>query len=397
MNLGKTIFAQLIEFLPARYEFNKCVERYADKRDARSFSFWDHFLCMSFAQLTYRESLRDIEVCLRAQGKKLYHMGIRGSVSRSTLAHANANRDWRIFADYARVLIAYAQELHKAEKPSLLEQVSSAVYALDATIIQVCLSLFPWAPYNRAQGGIKMHTQLDLKSKIPTFIAITSGKTYELSVLDALQLEPGAFYVMDRGYLDYGRLFRLDQAKSFYVIRAKRDISYRRVYSRAVDKDTGLRVDQTIRLTNDRAKKAYPSFLRLVRFCDPTTKKHFLFLTNNFDLSALTIATMYRSRWDIELFFRWVKQHLRIKSFFGLTENAVHVQLWSAICTYVLVIIARKKLGLTNLSLYTVLQILSISIVDKKPILQAFDDLSDFSYECESDKQLNLWDIHIGQ
>jgi len=397
MNLRKTIFAQLIEFLPPRYEFNKCVARYAHRREARGFSFWDHFLCMAFAQLTYRESLRDIEVCLRSQGKKLYHMGIRGSVSRSTLAHANANRDWRIFADYAQVLISYARELHKTDEPSLLEQVSSAVYALDATIIQVCLSLFPWAPYNRAQGGIKMHTQLDLKSKIPTFIAITSGKTYELSVLDTLQLEPGAFYVMDRGYLDYARLFRLDQAKSFFVIRAKRDIGYRRVYSRAADKDTGLRFDQTIRLTNDRAKKNYPSQLRLIRLFDAKTKKHFLFLTNNFELPALTIATMYRSRWDIELFFRWVKQHLRIKSFFGVTENAVHVQLWTAICTYVLVIIARKQLALTHLSLYTVLQILSISIVDKKPILQAFDDSSYFTQDPESPKQLNLWDIHIGQ
>jgi len=397
MNLGKTIFAQLIEFLPPRYEFNKCVARYAKTREARSFSFWDHFLCMVFAQLTYRESLRDIEVCLRSQGKKLYHMGIRGSVSRSTLAHANANRDWRIFADYAKVLISYARELHRADEPALFQQISSAVYALDATIIQVCLSLFPWAPYNRAQGGIKMHTQLDLKSQIPTFIAITSGKTYELSVLDTLQLEPGAFYVMDRGYLDYGRLFRLDQAKSFYVIRAKRDIGYRRVYSRVVDKDTGLRVDQTIRLTNDRAKRNYPSQLRLIRFFDAKTKKYLLFLTNNFELPALTIATMYRSRWDIELFFRWVKQHLRIKSFFGVTENAVHVQLWTAICSYVLVLIARKQLGLTHLSPYTVLQILSISIVDKKPILRAFDDSRYLSEDVQPPKQLNLWDVHVGQ
>jgi hypothetical protein len=397
MNNGKTIFAQLMEFLPPRHEFNKCVERYAGKNEARSFSFWDHFLCMSFAQLTYRESLRDIEVCLRSQGKKLYHMGIRGSVARSTLAHANANRDWRIFADYARVLISYAQELHKTDEPSILAEVSNAIYALDATIIQVCLSLFPWAPYNRAQGGIKMHTQLDLKSKIPTFIAITSGKTYELSILDTLQLEPGAFYVMDRGYLDYRRLFRLDQAKSFYVIRAKRDIGYRRIYSRAVDKDTGLRVDQTIRLTNDRAQRNYPTNLRLVRFFDAKTQKHFLFLTNNFELPALSIATIYRSRWDIELFFRWVKQHLRIKSFYGVTENAVHVQLWTAVCTYVLVIIARKRLRLTNLSLYTVLQILSISIVDKKPILLAFDHSSYPPEELDPNKQLNLWDIPIGQ
>lgn len=397
MNKAKTVFSQLMDFHPPRYEFNKCVERYDGHKKSRGFSYWDQFLCMSFAQLTYRESLRDIEVCLRSQGTKLYHMGIRGAVSRSTLAHANMNRDWRIFADYARVLIAYARELHKTSESPLIEEISNAVYALDATIIQVCLSLFPWAPYNRSQGGVKMHTQLDLKTQIPTFIAITSGKTYELSVLDSLVLEPGAFYVMDRGYLDYRRLYRINQAKSFFVIRAKKDIKYRRVYSRAVDRTSGLRVDQTIRLTYEKARKTYPEQLRLIRFFDEKTRKRFIFLTNNFELSASNITMMYRSRWDIELFFRWIKQHLRIKSFYGVSENAVHIQLWVSICTYVLVVIARKQLNLTHLSLYTVLQILSISIVDKKPILQAFHASNDTNDDDEESNQLNLWSVPIGQ
>lgn len=397
MNKAKTVFSQLMDFHPPRYEFNKCVERYDGHKKSRGFSYWDQFLCMSFAQLTYRESLRDIEVCLRSQGTKLYHMGIRGAVSRSTLAHANMNRDWRIFADYARVLIAYARELHKTSESPLIEEISNAVYALDATIIQVCLSLFPWAPYNRSQGGVKMHTQLDLKTQIPTFIAITSGKTYELSVLDSLVLEPGAFYVMDRGYLDYRRLYRINQAKSFFIIRAKKDIKYQRVYSRAVDRTSGLRVDQTIRLTYEKARKTYPEQLRLIRFFDEKTRKRFIFLTNNFELSASTITMMYRSRWDIELFFRWIKQHLRIKSFYGVSENAVHIQLWVSICTYVLVVIARKQLNLNHLSLYTVLQILSISIVDKKPILQAFHASNYTNDDVEESNQLNLWSVPIGQ
>lgn len=397
MNQGKTIFAQLMQFLPPRYEFNKCVERYGGEKKARDFSYWDQFLCMSFAQLTYRESLRDIEVCLRSQGKKLYHMGIRGAVARSTLAYANEHRDWRIFADYARVLIAMAQELYAGGDDPIVEQLSSAVYALDATIIQVCLSLFPWAPYNRAQGGIKMHTQLDLKTNIPVFITVTSAKTYELSVLDALPLEPGALYVMDRGYLDYKRLYRIDQAKSFFVVRAKKDIGYQRVYSRPVDKGCGLRVDQTIRLTNDRAMKNYPSHVRLVRFFDSATNKRFIFLTNHFELPALTVTELYRSRWNIELFFRWIKQHLRVKSFYGVSENAVNLQLWTALGVYALVAIARKRLGLTHLSLYTVLQILSISIVDKKPIISAFQH-ADYQLESESNaKQLNLWPFPVGQ
>lgn len=397
MNKAKTVFSQLMDFHPPRYEFNKCVERYDGHKKSRGFSYWDQFLCMSFAQLTYRESLRDIEVCLRSQGTKLYHMGIRGAVSRSTLAHANMNRDWRIFADYARVLIAYARELHKTSESPFIEEISNAVYALDATIIQVCLSLFPWAPYNRSQGGVKMHTQLDLKTQIPTFIAITSGKTYELSVLDRLVLEPGAFYVMDRGYLDYRRLYRINQAKSFFVIRAKKDIKYQRVYSRDVDRTSGLRVDQTIRLTYEKARKTYPEQLRLIRFFDEKTGKRFIFLTNNFELPASTITMMYRSRWDIELFFRWIKQHLRIKSFYGVSENAVHIQLWVSICTYVLVVIARKQLNLTHLSLYTVLQILSISIVDKKPILQAFHASNYNNDDVEESNQLNLWSVPIGQ
>lgn len=396
MNNEKTIFAQLMTFLPPRYEFLRCVEKYGGQTKARDFSYWDQFLCMCFAQLTYRESLRDIEVCLRSQGKKLYHMGIRGAVSRSTLSYANTNRDWRIFADYAQVLIALARELYRKDDAQFAAELSSAVYALDATVIQVCLSLFPWAPYNRAQGAIKMHTQLDLVTQIPTFIAITSGKTHELAVLDTLTLEPGAFYVMDRGYLDYRRLYRINQANSFFVVRAKKDIRYRRVYSRSVDKTTGLRVDQTIRLTYECALVDYPAQLRLVRFFDQKTRKRFIFLTNNFQLSALTIAKLYQSRWDIELFFRWVKQHLRIKSFLGITDNAVRIQLWTAISTYVLVAIARKQLGLFHLSLYTVLQILSISIVDKKPISQAFSDLEHTSIEQLSEKQLNLWAFPIG-
>lgn len=389
MHEGKTVFAQLLELLPPRYELQKCIRRYGGASKARGFSYWDQLLCMSFAQLTYRESLRDIEICLRSQGKKLYHMGIRGAVGRSTLAHANAHRDWRIFADYARIIIATARDLYRDDP--LEAELKHAVYALDATIIQLCLSLCPWAPYHKAQGGIKVHTLLDLKAKIPTFIAITKGNTHELHVLDSMSFEPGAFYVMDRGYLDYKRLFDIEQGKAFFVIRAKKDVRYRRLYSRPVDRNTGLRVDQTIRLTYEKALKTYPRKIRLVRFYDATTKRRFFFLTNNFELSAITITQLYRSRWHIELFFRWIKQHLRIKSFYGTTENAVHIQIWIAVSMYTLVAIARKQLKLDHLSLYAILQILSISIFEKKPILQVFNDSNYTAEQRSDDNQLILF------
>jgi hypothetical protein len=367
MNSGKTIFAQLMDFLPV-YEFRKCVERYDGNRKVKSFSCWDQFLCLAFAQLTYRESLRDIEACLRAAQPKLYHLGIRGRVSRNTLANANQVRDWRIYADFAHILINIARPLYANEDFGL--DLKQTVYALDSTTIDLCLTLFPWAKFRKRKGAVKMHTLLDLRGSIPTLIYITHGKVHDVKILDQIWPEPGAVYLMDRGYIDFARLHRLHQSMAFFATRSKNNLHFKRLYSHAVDKSSGLQCDQTIVLMNFYAKKDYPEKLRRIRFFDDTKNKRLVFLTNNFSLPAMTIAELFRCRWKIELFFKWIKQHLRIKTFYGNSENAVKTQIWIAISVYVLVAIIKKRLN-SDLSLYTILQILSVTLFEKISILQA--------------------------
>lgn len=370
MNSDRTVFAQVMDHLPL-HEFRKCVRRYRGHYKVQKFSCLDQFLCMAFAQLTYRESLRDIEACLRAIKSKLYHMGIRAHVSRSTLAHANENRDWRIYADFAQVLIATAKNLYAHEDLGL--DLEATVYALDSSTIDLCLSLFPWARFRRTKGAIKLHTLLNLRGSIPEFIHISDGKLHDVNVLDILIPEPGSLYVMDRAYLDFARLHILHQANAFFVTRAKSNFRFRRLYSHPVDKSAGLRCDQTIVLTGFYAKKDYPDKLRRVVFFDAEREKRLVFLTNNFVLPALTIASLYKQRWRIEIFFKWIKQHLRIKAFYGTSPNAVKTQIWIAITVYVLVAILKKRLGLEQ-SLYTILQVLSVTIFEKVPILRAFQE-----------------------
>ena len=389
MNTGKTVFSQIMEFLPL-YEFRKCVERYQGDYRIKIFSCMDQFLCMSFAQLTYRESLRDIESCLRSMNNKLYHMGIRGSISKSTLADANENRDWRIYADFAQVLIHLARNLYIKEDFGL--QLEQTVYALDATTIDLCLSLFPWAYFRKNKGAIKLHTLLDLRGNIPSFIEITDGKFHEVNILDVLIPEAGSFYIMDRGYIDFQRLYWLHQSGAFFVIRAKSNLQCRRLYSRPVEKSTGLRCDQTIILTVYQSAKDYPEKLRLVKFFDAEQNRCFTFLTNNFILDALTIAQLYKYRWKIELFFRWIKQHLRIKAFFGTSANAVKTQIWIAISIYVLMAIIKKRLDLKP-ELYTILQILSVTIFEKTPIFQALTETELVDENTRKDKQLLLFNL----
>jgi len=372
------LFSQLIDFLP-KHEFDRCVARYHGNRRIRHFSCFDQFLCMAFAQLTYRESLRDIEICLHALHKKLYHAGFRGVIARSTLADANEHRDWRIYADFAQVLIARARRLYRAE--GFGAQLKQTAYALDSTTIDLYLTLFPWAHFRRRKGAIKLHTLIDLRGNIPCFVQITHGKTHDVIVLDTVPIDPGAFYVVDRGYLDFGRLYRLKSGLAFFVTRAKSNLDFSRRSSRRVDKTTGLRSDQTIVLCGPKTSKLYPDPLRRVVYRDPKTGKRFVFLTNNFGLPALTIANIYKCRWQVELFFRWIKQHLRIKSFYGTSPNAVKTQVWIAICIYVLVAIVRKELKVKH-SLHEILQILSVSLFEKTPIIEAlslekpgFDDV----------------------
>ena len=343
MNSGKTIFAQLMDFVPT-YEFRKCVERYDGNYKMKSFSCWDQFLCMAFAQLTFRESLRDIQACLRAAQSKLYHLGIRGKVSRNTLAHANQTRDWRIYADFAQILIAEARRLYAADSFGI--ELEHAVYALDSTTIDLCLSLFPWATFRKRKGALKLHTLLDLRGNIPSVIIVTPGSVHDVNILDELIIEAGALYILDRGYLDFARLYRIHQRGAFFVTRAKVTLSRRRLYSRTVDKSTGIQCDQIIVLKGYYARKDYPDKLRRIRYFDATRGKTFVFLTNNFVLPATTIADLYRCRWQVELFFKWIKQHLRIKAFYGTTENAVKTQIWIAISVYVLVAILKKTLNL---------------------------------------------------
>jgi len=388
MYSGQTVFSQLMDFVPA-HEFRRYVEQYRGNHKVKSFSCWDQFLCMAFAQLTYRESLRDIEACLRASGSKLYHLGIRGKVSRNTLAHANETRDWRIYADFAQVLIHTARTLYAEENFGL--HLKRTVYSLDSTTIDLCLSLFPWATFRKRKGAVKLHTLLDVRASIPTVIIITPGSVHDVNILDELVFEAGAIYVMDRGYVDFARLHRIEQSSAFFVTRAKSNFQCQRLYSRPVDKSTGLQCDQTVVLTGFHSRKAYPDKLRRIRYRDPVTKKRFVFLTNNFTLSALTIAKLYRARWRVELFFKWIKQHLRIKAFYGTSENAVKTQVWIAIAVYVLVAIVKKRLDLKP-SLYTILQILSITLFEKTPILQALSQIDDFEIDPYTQKQLILFD-----
>ena len=367
MNLGRTVFAQIIEHLPA-YEFQKCVARYRGDSHPRGFSCLDQYLAMAFAQLTYRESLRDIEACLRSVGRKLYHMGWRGKVSRTTLADANERHDWRIYADLAQVLIGIARPLY-AHDPIGVD-LAHSLYALDSTTIDLCLSLFPWARFRKHKAAVKMHTLLDLHGNIPTFISITDGQVHDVNILDEILPEAGAFYVMDRGYLDFERLYGFTCSAAFFVVRTKTNVVLQRRYSHPVDKASGVRSDHIVILTAIDSAKAYPDPLRRVSYLDVETRKRFKFLTNNFTLPALTIARIYKCRWQVELFFKWIKQHLRIKAFFGTSENAVKTQIWIAVSVYVLVAIIRKRLGV-EASLYQILQILSVTIFEKTPILRA--------------------------
>src|SRR5450830_1477147 len=367
MNAGQTVFAQLMDHLPS-YEFQKCVERYRGDSHHRDFSCRDQFLAMAFAQLTYRESLRDIEACLGSMRGKLYHMGFRGRVARSTLADANESHDWRTFADFAQVLIAIARPLHACDLMGV--DLHQSLYALDSTTIDLCLALFPWARFRRRKAAIKLHTLLDLRGNIPTFIRVTDGKVHDVNLLDEIMPEAGAFYVMDRGYVDFQRLFVLTLSSAFFVVRTKSNVLLQRRYSHPVDKSTGVCSDQTVILSSFESASVYPDALRKVSYCDAENGKRLKFLTNNFTLPALTIAQIYKQRWQVELFFKWIKQHLRIKAFYGTSENAVKTQIWIAVSVYVLVAIVRKRLGLET-SLYQILQILSVTLFEKTPILRA--------------------------
>ena len=388
MYTGKLVFSQVMDFVPVR-AFRQCVARYHGNFKVKSFSCLDQYLCMAFAQLTYRESLRDIETCLRSQQQKLYHMGIRGKVSRSTIADANEQRDWRIYADLAHALIPIARRLYSSEQFAV--ELEQTVYALDATTIDLCLSVFPWAHFRKTKSAIKLHTLLDLRGSIPTFIHISDGKFHEVNSLDMIPWEPGAFYVMDRGYLDFSRLYALSQTAAFFLIRAKSNMKCRRVYSHPVDRSTGLICDQSVMLTGFYQAKDYPNKIRRVKYYDTETDKTFVFLTNNFSLPPLTIAQLYRCRWQVELFFKWIKQNLRIKSFYGTSENAVKTQIWIAISVYVLVAILKKELRLPA-SLYTILQALSVSVFERTPLYQLFTNYRHKEENVTMRNQLNLFD-----
>ena len=386
---GRTVFAQLMDYV-SRFEFNRCVERYKGNYKMSGFSCWDQYLCMAFAQLTYRESLRDIEACLRAVQPKLYHVGIRARVARSTLADANESRDWRIYQDFARVLIDTARALYVNEP--LAVGLANTVYALDATVIDLCLTVFPWARYRRGDAAVKIHTQLDLRGSIPTVVRITEGKCPDVTFLDEMLIEPGAIYIMDRGYVDFARLRRFTDEAAFFVTRTKRGIRFTRRLSRSVDLATGLVSDHTVGLVTADARRDYPHALRRVRYQDRDTQKRFAFLTNNFTLPALTIAQLYKSRWQVELFFKWIKQHLRIKAFYGTSENAVKTQIWIALSVYVLVAIVRKRLAL-DVSLYKLLQILSVTLFEKMPISTAVFDAGSQFDDIDAGNQLYLFDL----
>ncbi len=392
MYTGKLIFSQVLAHLPMQ-DFRCCVGRYNGNHKIKTFKCLDQFYCMAFAQLTYRQSLRDIEACLRAQSSKLYHMGIRGGMSRNTLSNANERRDWRIYADFAQNLIQIARPMYAKE--DLGFDLDNTIYALDATTIDLCLSVFPWANFRSAKAAIKLHTLLDLRGNIPTFIHISDGKLHDVNVLDMLSIEAGAFYIMDRGYIDFARLYSLHQAGAFFVTRDKSNLKYRRRYSQPVDKSTGLLCDQTIVLTGVNTSGFYPAPLRRIKYHDAKTGKTFNFLTNNFVIPAITVADLYRYRWQVELFFKWIKQHLRIKSFFGTSENAVKTQVWIAISVYVLVAIIKKRLKL-EASLYTILQILSVTIFERMPLNQIVTKTDCKIGSNDMANQLNLFDKTLG-
>lgn len=389
MNSGQTLFSQLIDHLP-NHEFRQCVERYEGNFRVRSFSCWDQLLCMMFAQLTYRESLRDIVACLRSRRRQLYHLGVRGRISRSTLADANETRNWRIYADFAQRLIVEARQLYQDADLGL--DLANTAYALDSTTIDLCMALFPWAHFKPTQHAVKLHTLLDLRGAIPTFIHISPAQIHDVNILDQLTPEAGAFYIFDRAYLDFRRLYRWTLHGAFFVTRAKKNFQFIRIVSRAVDKSTGVQCDQTIALRWFYSVKGYPAQLRRIRYFDAKQKKRLIFLTNNFNLPAEVIAELYRRRWQVELFFKWIKQHLRIKAFYGTSENAVKTQIWIAICSYLLIAIVRKRLGLGP-SLYAMLQILSCSLFEKMPINQAFSDDDLLSEQSEQSNQLKLLDF----
>jgi hypothetical protein len=389
MNSGQSLFSQLIDHLPD-HEFRKCVERYRGNHRVRSFSCWDQLLCMMFAQLTYRESLRDIVACLRAQQRRLYHAGIRGSVSRSTLADANESRDWRIYADFAQLLIQEARLLYRDDDLGI--ELANTVYALDSTTIDLCMTLFPWARFKPDQHAIKLHTLLDLRGQIPTFIRITPAQIHDVNILDQIAPEPGAFYVIDRGYLDFQRLYRWTLHGAFFITRARKNFRFRRLVSHLVDKNSGVQCDQTIALSWFYSLKGHPAHLRRIRYWDAERSKRLVFITNNFSLAPRAIADLYRRRWQIELFFKWIKQHLRIKAFYGTSENAVKTQVWIAVSSYLLVAIVRKRLDI-RLNLYTMLQILSVSLFEKTPIKEAFSQHNSLLEGGENPNQLRLLDF----
>jgi transposase len=388
MNYGKLVFSQVTDHLPIT-TFRKCVKRYRGDYKIKSFTCLDQYLCMAFAQMTFRESLRDIEACLRAQKSKLYHMGIRGTVSRNTLANANKTRDWRIYADFASSLIQTARRLYVDEKFHF--ELENTVYALDSSTIDLCLSVFPWAHFRQTKAAIKLHTLLDLRGNIPTFVHITDGKLHDVHILDILMPEAGSFYIMDRGYLDFQRLYAMHRNFAFFVIRAKSNLKFRRIYSHPIDKSFGLRCDQSIKLTGFYTAKDYPEKLRRIKHYDSETGRTFVFLTNHFLLPATTIAELYRCRWRVELFFKWIKQHLRIKAFYGTTENAVKTQIWIAVSVYVLVAIIKKRLKL-DMSLYTILQILSVTVFNKIPLYQMLTDSDHKNQIAANYNQLKLFD-----
>jgi hypothetical protein len=388
MHAGKLVFSQLMEFLPWR-RFDTCVRRYHGDRKVKSFLCSEHWRVMAFAQLTYRESLRDIETCLRAVGTKLYHMGIRSNISRNNLSNANRTRDWRIYADFAQILIAEARSLYADEDLGI--DLDATVYALDASTIDLCLSMFPWAKFRKAKGAVKIHTLINLQGNIPEFILISDGKLHDVNALDYLIPSPGAYYIMDRGYLDFARLYELDQAKAYFVTRAKKNFNFKRRYSHEVDKSTGVQCDQTVVLETYYSHQGYPQPLRRIRYYDDNLGKRLVFLTNDFDLPATTIAALYKSRWQIELFFKWIKQHLRIKRFYGTNQNAVKTQIWTAVSVYLLVAIAKKRLDLPQ-SLYTILQILSVSVFEKTPLVQLFSQSDYNTPNTPSPNQLLLFD-----
>lgn len=389
MYQGKTIFSQVIDFIP-RHKFRQCVNRYNGNKGVRTFTCMDQFMCMAFAQLTYRESLRDIESCLRSMHRKLYHVGINGNISRSTLAYANENRDWRIYCDFAQILIHTASVLYSNEDFGL--ELKETVYALDSSTIDLCLSLFPWAKFRKNKGAVKLHTLLNLRGNIPTFIAITDGKVHDVNILDELIPEPGAIYLMDRGYLDFERLYTMHQSSAFFITRTKTNTAFRRIYSNKIDKSTGVQCDQIIALTGFYTKKYYPDKLRRIKFIDANSEKRLNFITNQFTLSSPTIAELYKCRWQVELFFKWIKQHLRIKAFYGTSENAVKTQIWIAVSIYVLVAIIKKRLKLEQ-SLYTILQILSITLFEKIPLYQAFEKADYTTKMASGHIQMKLFDI----